>query len=299
MPALTTALLAALALPLVGGAAGALHPAGDSLAVFRPHLASALLAAAIPASAVGPRRLGATAVLLAMAALAPLAWPRLSPPPAGPFVVYQKNLSAALTDVSDLARDIEAVAPDAVVLQEVTPSNEALLARLAPSYPVQARCPSGWLGDTAVLSRHALVPGARGCAHGAAVLRVSSPEGPLWLASMHWRWPWPIDQAARADALSGALGALDGPIVLGGDLNMVPWSHAVRHLARATGTRPAGPARATLRVAGLPLSIDHVLAPGRGLTERRARLGSDHHGVVARVDPFGGPQRPISAASKG
>ena len=59
MRALATAPLAALALPLAGGARGALRPAGDGLAVFHPHLAPALLAATVPASFLGPRRLGA------------------------------------------------------------------------------------------------------------------------------------------------------------------------------------------------------------------------------------------------
>ena len=272
---------------LAGGTLGALHPAGDSLAVFRVPLAIVLLAAAALAGIAGRRTLGALAAAAGAAALAgPLAAHVVQPHP-GPFVVYQKNLSATLRDISTLARDIEASDADAVLLQEVAPSNEALLARLASRYPAQMRCASQWLGDTAVLSRHAPVPGAQGCVHEAAVLRLSSAGGPLWLVSMHWRWPWPIDQAAQADALSGALGALDGSIVLGGDLNMVPWSHAVRHLARVTGTRSAGPPRATLRVAGVPLSIDHVLAPGPGPTERRARLGSDHHGVVARAEAFG------------
>ena len=195
--ALRTALLLAAALPLAGGTVGALHPAGDSLAVFRPHLALVLLAVGIAASVAGPRILGAAATILAVAALVPLAWPHLVPPPAGPFVVYQKNLSATLADVSDLARDIEGAGPDAVLLQEVTSSNEALLALLAHSYPVQARCPSRWLGDTAVLSRHPLRPGTGRCAHGTTVLRVGALSGPLWLASAHLRWPWPVGQAAQ------------------------------------------------------------------------------------------------------
>ena len=68
---------------------------------------------------------------------------------------------------------------------------------------------------------------------------------------------------------------------------MVPGSHAVTEIARATGGRPAGPARATLTIAGaLPIAIDRVLAPGGGLTERRPRLGSDHHGLLARANPW-------------
>lgn len=283
-------LLAPLALAaLLGGYAGALHPAGDSLAVFRPWLAAAALVLALPLLLFGPRLLALLLAAPALVALAGLLLPRaLPPPPPGPFAVYQKNLRHDVDHVAEILWDIEATRPDAILLQEVSAGNEELLRLLERDHPHQLRCPTGMLiGDTAILSRHPIVPGAGRCEGRATALRVETPQGPLWLVSVHLRWPWPFSQAAQVEALAETLSRLDGPAVLGGDLNMVPWSHAVRRLAAALRARPLGPAPATLRIGGvLPLPIDHVLATGPGQVERRPLAGSDHHGLLARVAPF-------------
>ena len=284
---------------LAGGYGGALHPAGDSLAAFRPHVAVALLILAVPLLLLGPRGLGLLAAAAALAALAGLAVPRLLPRPAGPFLVYQKNLEFDTEELAQLIWDIEATAPDVVLLQEVTGANEEVLRLLSRSHPAQHRCPSHWLGDTAILSRHPAVPGTARCAAGAAILRVSAPDGPLWLASVHLRWPWPYGQMAQAATLAEALAELDGPAVIAGDMNAAPWSRAVRRIARAAGARPVRPAPPTLRIGGvLPVAIDHVLATGPGRSKRRPLAGSDHHGVLARVAPFAAAaaRRPEPAA---
>ena len=276
---------------LLGGYGGALHPMGDSLAVFRHAIAAAVVLLALPLLIGGPRGFAVLAVALAVAALAEPAWLRLVPRPEGRVAVYQKNLSYRSDEAADVVWDIEAARPDVVFLQEVTPTNEAVLGLLASRYPAQARCPYLAIGDTAVLSRWPAIEGTARCADGAALLRVAAPEGPLWLVSVHLRWPWPYRGAAQAEALAAVLAGLDGPMVIGGDLNMVPWAHAVGQLAEATGTRPVRPAPATFRLgAVLPIAIDHVLSTGRaGRAERRRLLGSDHHGVLARVSPFGQP----------
>ena len=286
---------------LLGGYGGALHPAGDSLAVFRPTLAIAVLLLALPLLIGGPRGFGLLAIALAGAALAEPAWLRLTAPPDGEVTVYQKNLRHRSDDAPSVVWDVEAARPDAVFLQEVTETNEAVLDLLATRYPAQVRCPYLAIGDTAVLSRWPAIEGTARCADGAAILRVEAPGGPLWLVSVHLRWPWPHRGPAQAEALAALLAELDGPMVIGGDLNMVPWAHAVRRLGEATGTRPVRPAPATFRLAGvLPLPIDHVLTTGRaGRAQQRRLLGSDHHGVLARVSPFEGAQPPMSAASNG
>ncbi|MBL4557022.1 MAG: hypothetical protein JKP98_07320 [Rhodobacteraceae bacterium] len=64
-------------------------------------------------------------------------------------------------------------------------------------------------------------------------------------------------------------------MILGGDFNMVPWSHGVRALARAAGGSVARPALSTRPVRGMPLPIDHVIAPGgQRDPPAAARLGS-------------------------
>lgn len=290
MTTLSTLLALLALLALLGGYAGAHHAAGDSLAVFRPWLAGAAILFALPLLLAGPRWLALLVMAPALVALAGVLLPRAIPPePPGPFAVYQKNLRHDVEHVAEILWDIEATRPDAIMLQEVSAGNEALLRLLGDAYPHQLRCPTGMgIGDTAILSRHPVVPGSERCdLFRASVARVETPEGPLWLVSAHLRWPWPLDQAGQVEALAAALAALDGPKVVGGDFNAVPWSHAVRRLSEALGARPVGPAPATLRLGGvLPLPIDHVLATGPGRVARRPLAGSDHHGLLARVAPF-------------
>jgi len=75
----------------------------------------------------------------------------------------------------------------------------------------------------------------------------------------------------------------DGKAVLGGDFNMVTWSHTMRRIERVSGTKRIGAVWNTISLKGLPLPIDYVLASGTGSSERRPLLGSDHHGLVARI----------------
>ena len=275
---------------LLGGYAGALHPAGDSLAAFRPVLAGVVLALSLPIAIWGPRGFALLAVALALAALAHPAWLRVVPRAAGGVAVYSKNLFHGNDDVAGLVWEIDAMRPDLVLLQEVTAANEAVLDLLSASYPTRHRCADRPIGDTAVLSRWPAIEGTAHCAHGAAIVRVAAPEGPLWVVSLHLRWPWPRAQAAHAAAIEEALAELDGPAVVGGDFNMLPWGHSVQRLADAVGGAPVRPAPGTRTLAGvLPLAIDHVIATGRrpGVSQRRPPIGSDHHGVLARVSPFG------------
>jgi endonuclease/exonuclease/phosphatase (EEP) superfamily protein YafD len=78
----------------------------------------------------------------------------------------------------------------------------------------------------------------------------------------------------------------DGPIVVAGDHNASPWSHAFRglcHDGRLTdsslgfGIHPTWPTIGPLAV----IPIDHILTRGMGVSSRQVepRVGSDHHPV--------------------
>ena len=120
---------------------------------------------------------------------------------------------------------------------------------------------------------------------GLAALQAEGPEGRVWLVALHIHWPWPYGQAAHLDRLVPVLERLDGPVLLAGDFNAVPWSVAVGRVVQAVGGRLAGPVRGTFPRFGplLVLPIDHVIAPEGGTLDLRPLLGSDHRGVVARV----------------
>ncbi len=269
---------------------GALHPAGDSLAVFRSYLALALLACGLILFAFRRRWRGGIALLFAIISLPPLYWPDSR---AGAFAtsgsglsLYQKNMLFRMPDPAVLGRDILTRAPDFVTLQEVSGVNLAILDELGTAYPSRQFCSFASVGGVAVAARWPMVEGSGICAEhdGLAAMRVNMPDGPVWVVSIHLHWPWPHSQSEQVGRLLPLLAGLSGAKVIGGDFNMVPWSYRMRQIARRTGTNRLGPAHITLIKSNgwLRVPIDHVLVSGTGRVERLPLLGSDHFGLLAR-----------------
>ncbi|WP_245510621.1 endonuclease/exonuclease/phosphatase family protein [Antarcticimicrobium sediminis] len=300
--------LAALVGVLVGYG-GALHPAGDSLAVFRVPLAG--LAGLMLVLLRRPRRRVLLGLAVVVLALVPRFWAQVSGVGIGSvaatalaagqapgqltgqaaeravLTIYQKNLLFNRPDPKPLVADIRARSPDIVTLQEVDGRNRAVLEALQQDFPYQQYCDYRAVGGTAVLSRWPAVPGSALCAYGLSALQVETPGGPVWAVALHLRWPWPYGQAEQLDGLEPVLRTLSGPKVIGGDFNSVAWSHAVTRVARASGTRRVGREAVSfaLPYGGFGVGIDHVLASGAqsGTIQILERLGSDHRGVLARV----------------
>ncbi|MCG6883213.1 MAG: endonuclease/exonuclease/phosphatase family protein [Silicimonas sp.] len=286
------------AFALLSGFAGSLHPAGDSLAVARPLLAALVAVLSLLALAARPRRLGATGLALAAASALTLMPP--GPGAAGSartYLAYQKNVHFRLSDLAPLASDIRATGADFVMLQELHRNTRPILSALRPDYPHQSFCAFAAVGGVAVLSRWPSTGAAPICTEGGglAAMQVATPDGPLWIASLHLHWPFPFAQADQVASLLPVLEGLGGPVLLAGDFNMVPWGHSVRTLAEASRTTPAGYAGGTFAFSRMHrgrnlaelfprLPIDHVLIPDTGTPvalDRRDRLGSDHHGLLA------------------
>ena len=264
------------------GFTGAWLEAGDSFAVIRAPVV--LVTLAWLALGRWARWVGALPILAVLAAMGPVGWASIRPelPGATPLSVYQKNMLYRIDDLAELEADIRAQAPDMVTLQEVTPGNRALLGAIIDILPHQQYCSGSRVGGVAVASRWPVVTGSGTCAKGLAAMQVQAPDGPLWVTSVHLHWPWPYGQRGQAARIMSDIRALEGPRVIGGDFNMVPWSYTMREFQRQTDTKRAGRSRPTFPEFGLP--IDHVLVPkGRGAaTELRPLAGSDHRGLLVR-----------------
>ncbi len=275
---------------------GALHPAGDSLAVFRPWLVAlaALAVALLLARGHRGAALAGMLVMLASGATLLRAWlpaGAVAGGGAGVFTHYQKNMSYRLADTAPLAEDIRAVAPDFITLQEVTYRNARLLAVLAEEYPAVQECPFAKVGGVVVASRWPKIAGSGRCGagRGMTAMQVETPIGPVWVIAIHLHWPWPFGQPAQARGIAQDIAVLldedPAPVVIGGDFNMVPWSHLMGMMEQASGARRIGGVAPSfpLPKIGAKIPIDHVLAStDGGRLERRPRLGSDHFGIVAR-----------------
>nr|WP_253913237.1 endonuclease/exonuclease/phosphatase family protein [Pseudoruegeria sp. HB172150] len=193
----------------------------------------------------------------------------------------------SIGDHAPLIADIHATAPDVLTLQEVTDNNRALLDGVRDILPTQFWCRFQTVGGVALASRWPLIEGTETCGVGLAAVQLETPHGPLWLVSVHYYWPWPHGQAHQVERLLPVLETLQGRVVIGGDFNMVPWGSSVGRLAHATNTERIGRALISFARLGplLPLPIDQVHAPrgATGAVTLRPLLGSDHHGLLARI----------------
>jgi endonuclease/exonuclease/phosphatase (EEP) superfamily protein YafD len=283
------AALGAAIVALAGGYLGWLHPMGDSLSVGRGIAAAAILVLAVIASFSGLRMAAFVSTLLALLTggqvLLAYAWPGLP----GRYEVYQKNMLFRNAELPALEADIRAADAQIVTLQEVSEPNLAMLTALRDLYPYQHSCPGNRVGGTAILTRLTPVPDTAFCGPGLAAMQVvAGAEGQdrFWLVSVHLHWPWPYAQADHVAMLLPILDKLQGPVVMAGDFNMVRWAHSVKQMSEIVEARPAGPTFGSY--VGLsetfPLPIDHVFAPRGGRVSQRPAAGSDHLGLLARVE---------------
>jgi endonuclease/exonuclease/phosphatase (EEP) superfamily protein YafD len=184
---------------------------------------------------------------------------------------------------------------DALIVVESS-GLERARALLAAAYPYSSACPDAgveiWL-KTPILAQGCRMPAPPGAyksvGRGFAWVRTLGPDRrPLVLAAVHLARPYPprwqpIERRILADALAPYSGQR---IMVAGDMNMVPWSFAMREvdrrlrpLRRWTFWRPTYPAVVKRQPTPALLPIDHVYASSGWLPEQISRFrtpGSDH-----------------------
>jgi len=279
-------------LPFVGlilGQLGLFHTVFDSISVFRQAL---LICGLVSLVYFGLRRKWIILVLLGgySAFLAFTVWPQAvvsGVPSSDMLSVYQKNILFNNYERKPLVEDIVDSGAGFVTLQEVSPSNMEYLEMLKPRYPSSNHCRFASVGGVAVLSNFPMVSGTKGCGSGLAYMQVETPYGPLWIVSVHLYWPWPHKQEPQAHKILAQLESLSGPMIIGGDFNMVTWSHRLAQFEDVLNvTKVAGVHRSYDLKDILGLPIDHVLHTRmgeRGAGELREKLGSDHRGLLAQI----------------
>ena len=280
-------------LSLLGGFAGELHPAGTALAVFRLY---ALLAVAVAmlVFAMTKRRIMAALSLVLLGYGAYSVAPQLrNPQPVEGLLLLQSNTRFD-NDARGLVDYAKAHAPDIITLQEVTTRSIPQLAQLRGLYPYQVICPYGSVGGVAILSKFRFSsPQGQGCHAGQGMVsaQVEAPWGEITVVSLHMHWPWPYGQTAQLAELLPLLAALNGPVIVGGDFNMVPWALPVAQVATATDTTVIGGLRFSKSLFSgiVQLPIDHILVPNgwQASAETGPKLGSDHNAILARFAPEG------------
>lgn len=218
--------------------------------------------------------------------------------PAGATRIVALNLYYRNEDFTLARAYLERVAPDVLVLSELTPQAVQALRAVTDAYPhrisVDRRSPWG-LG---VYSRHRL-RGARwtnlGVRGGFNVhATVEAPGGAFELVAVHLASPTTARNAALRDAQLRELARLLGPPgpaagrpprVAVGDFNITPFAPAFGDLLAATGLQDARRSRGLLGTWPAPwrpllIPIDHCVADvaaGVVGVARGPYVGSDHY----------------------
>ncbi|CAI2935640.1 MULTISPECIES: endonuclease/exonuclease/phosphatase family protein [Aminobacter] len=296
-----------LSVPLVAGFFGAWHPALDSFAHFRVHLAVLMMLAALPllfsslrwqavaALAFGAAALSTTSSALPLPGLGPVhaaIQPRATDRPV--YKMLQMNLRFNSTEPGKVLSLVGRTQPDIITLQEVSAKWTKSLEPLFARYPHRILCPyPNRIFGVAILSRRPFAEGSEPQCFGGGALAIAKVDfggRTSDVAALHLGWPWPFEQSPQIGELSGDLATLGDNAILGGDFNATPWSAAVGRVAKAgdlTLMPAAGRTWLTfmlpdfMRFAGL--TIDHVMAKGdvtvHSVTMGEA-AGSDHRPLL-------------------
>jgi len=272
------------------------HPALDSFSHFRLHLVAALVAswAVLAVVSVGRSRLLAMGLFVIGAGW--LAFEFSKGPPndgeRGALRIVQFNLKYSNPAMDQVGKALVVYDADVVTLQEVPPEHEAVLRGL-PAYPHQAHCFfRRYVGGVSILSKHPLSAVACASGKGMVTALVDAPGGVVTVGSIHTSWPWPYRQHAQVDQWVPELEKLIGPVIIAGDFNAAPWSHAVSKIEAASRTKVVPGVRMTIGVKvfplvpAVPIPIDHVLLSDE-FCATSARVGdplwSDHYPVIVEV----------------
>jgi endonuclease/exonuclease/phosphatase (EEP) superfamily protein YafD len=273
----------------------------DLLANFRTHYALLLGLAIVLALVLRSWRIAAAAAVV----LVMNAWPLYAafaggrapaPRDAKPVRVVAFNIHVANDDVESIARYLESLDADVVVLEEVLPATAERLVPALPSLPEHYLEADHGIGGIVIFSRWPLLapqPASRDGQPLGARVDVDLGDRRLRLFGVHLHWPL-VPAAARVRnaqlaALGLELAECHGACVVVGDFNVTPWSSHFRDLLKMSGARDCARGRGWLPTwrSGLPailrIRIDHCVAAGAlGIADVRTgkSMGSDHFATI-------------------
>lgn len=250
------------------------------------------------------RRWGAVAALVAAGAVSatavlpyvPLPGAATNAAPAA-LKVLTVNVSYRQFDVKRLLALVREADPDVLVVQELTPHAERVLADFDKSFPHFRKFPADGPTGIGLWSRYELESGET-FALGrlpAIQARVRAPSGAFTVIGAHLSSPMTPRRAAARNVELRALGArsaaIDGPLVVAGDFNVTPYSPYFQEWLAASGLTDSRRGR-TLSASWptmfplVAIPIDHV-AVNSSFTilshQRLANFESDHYGVLVEL----------------
>lgn len=293
-------LAAAGALAIWLAALGAFLPSLDALASFLPIFLAVMTAGLVSGRLWRSGRWLLPLLLTAVPALYAIGHELTRPIPestgGATIRVLTHNLSVRNGDLPGTTAAVARSGADIVLLQEVMPGVRALMTGLGRPYPHATPCPGDRCG-LLILSRWPILASgyfledARGRHMGPPLLwaRIAAPGGAMVAATTHYPWPLPAAaQAAKRRSLAQALARTDrDALILGGDMNLTPWSAAMREQDAAFAPLTRMTRAAFSWPAPLPvLPIDQLYAGpdwDRAAVRRLPATGSDHRPILVTL----------------
>lgn len=279
---------------------GALVPTVDALTSFMPLFGALILLGALLTArrlrwSIGWAAFGLVPVLLAIAPEMVRAIPAAEP--AAPQVrILTHNVWVANPRPADTAQALLSAGADVMLLQEVSGRFRPMIDALRERYPYATDCPPGC--DLVILSRWPIrerdyfLHDREGRRTGPPILwaRIAPPDAaPFTVATLHYPHPLPatIQARKRADTALALAAADRTDLILAGDMNLTPWSFAMREQDKAFAplirfTRALASWRRPLPL----LPIDHLYAgPAWELVDARRvpASGSDHFPLLVTL----------------
>ncbi len=218
------------------------------------------------------------------------------------------NVANRYVDPVRLRRFIAREQPDVLVVQEAWGRGAQAVRGLSDLLPHSAHCMNVRRCNLAILSRFpVLTRKAQPQSPGGDIMRVVTAELSLngqrepfrtvTVVNTHLSWPVPHERQERQFRELVRLASAPGHerMILAGDFNSTPWSHAMQRfdgsvpLNRVTRALPSWPAPVSIAGIEVPyplLPIDHVLVGNRISRESVRRgpyLGSDHYPIIAEL----------------
>lgn len=288
-----------IAAALIAGMLGAFHPLADSFSHFRLHLV-VLALPFIPLLFITGAWINGLALTAIVVVSVGLLGQLFGGSTAANASTERRDLRIVSLNLHHIYADAEQVAafiadadPDVISLQELSLEPPKVVRLLEKDYPHQVICRYRSSSAIAVLSRIPFT--ATGCQndHRLAWATVERDGQEVTVASLHLRWPFPSPQATQIAGLSATWPQLGTPLVLTGDFNAAPWSHAVQTVARNSGTKVVPGLRRSYTWGEnwlgsvLALPIDHVLVTPT-LDVKSTALGphvsSDHLPLIVDIE---------------
>jgi endonuclease/exonuclease/phosphatase (EEP) superfamily protein YafD len=249
------------------------------------------------------RQWAACGVLVAVGAVSaapvlpylPLA--RETVPATAPFKVLSVNVSYQPFSARRLLDLVREEAPDVVVIQELTPHAERVLAELDTLLPNHRKFPADGAYGIGLWSRFTLESSATFALGRVPAIeaRLSGPNGPFTVIGVHLRAPTTPRRAAARNQelreLAARSAAVTEPLIVAGDFNTTPYSPYFTEWLEQSGLTDSRRGRSlstswptTLPWLGIP--IDHV-AVNDAFTilshNRLPNFDSDHFGVLVEL----------------